>query len=370
MVGVKTSSWILAGLCALAPALAGCAVQGAAAPPAAGSRAAGSPAAGSRGAGSRAAGSRAAGAVSGAAAGAGSAPTLVTEPAAHPIQPFLRLIAGARHRVDLTMYDLADAQIERALAAAARRGVAVRVLLNGGYYSGRTSTNSAAFGYLSAHGVPVHYSAPYFAYTHQKTLTVDGRRTAIMTLNFTSRYYANTRDFAVIDARAKDVQAIERVFAADWRAQALTPSAGAGGLVWSPGATTALVRQIASARRSLDVESEELTDAPAIAAICAAARRGVDVRLVMTYDSEWLTAFGQLKSCGARIRVYHGEHPIYIHAKLIEADHRSVLIGSQNLTPTSLQRNRELGILTTSPAVVRGVSATFDNDFRGATPPP
>ncbi len=35
--------------------------------------------------------------------------------------------------------------------------------------------------------------------THQKTITVDGDVSAVMTLNLTSEYYSTTRDFAVID---------------------------------------------------------------------------------------------------------------------------------------------------------------------------
>jgi phosphatidylserine/phosphatidylglycerophosphate/cardiolipin synthase-like enzyme len=294
--------------------------------------------------------------------------TLLVAPSADPAAPFVAMIAGARRHVELTMYELQDPEVEDALVAAALRGVAVRVLLNRGYYSHRTSANDGALAFLRARHVPVRLSSSSFAYTHQKTLIVDGRRAAIMTLNFTRRYYATTRDFAVLDPNGADVAAIEAVFDADWRARAIAPSTGAGGLVWSPGATDAFVTMIGSARQSLDVESEELTDRSAIAALCAAARQGVAVRVVMTYDPAWLPAFAQLRGCGARIHVFHGEHPLYIHAKLILADRRRALISSQNLTPTSLERNRELGIVTTAPAVTTPAARTFDSDFRQAQP--
>jgi len=172
---------------------------------------------------------------------------LVAEPQAGA-GPFLAMIASAHRSIDLTMYELFDRQIEHALAAAAHRGVDVRVLLNGGYYSEQETTNRAAYRYLSADGVHVHYSPTYFALTHQKTLTVDDRESAILTLNFDDRY-ASTRDYAVIDRQPADVAAITAAFDADYAHQQLTPSTGTGDLVWSPGrgaATTVLNR---SARR-------------------------------------------------------------------------------------------------------------------------
>lgn len=79
----------------------------------------------------------------GADATAASQLSLVAEPQAG-VRPFTTLIGGARHTIELTMYELYDRTVERDLAAAAARGVDVRVALNGGYYSGHTSNNDAA----------------------------------------------------------------------------------------------------------------------------------------------------------------------------------------------------------------------------------
>lgn len=63
---------------------------------------------------------------------------------------------------------------------------------------------------------------------------------------------------------------------------------------------------------------------------------------------------------------------LYIHAKAIVADagragHRA-LVGSQNFSVASLDYNRELSILTASPAVVAPVSATIARDYAGGSP--
>ena len=98
--------------------------------------------------------------------------TLITEPQ-NGIAPILSAITGAKHQVDMVMYEDSDSQVNAALVADVKRKVAVRVLLNGGYYSqGNFPQDAAAYSYLKAHGVPVRWTPKYFALTHQKTLIV------------------------------------------------------------------------------------------------------------------------------------------------------------------------------------------------------
>ena len=54
---------------------------------------------------------------------------LYTEPAAG-FSPVYRLIRHARHYIDLTMYEFSDPRAARDLAAAAQRGVTVKVILD------------------------------------------------------------------------------------------------------------------------------------------------------------------------------------------------------------------------------------------------
>lgn len=137
------------------------------------------------------------------------------------------MINGARTSIDLTMYELFDQRVEQALIAAQHRGVDVRVLLNGGYYSEHEATNVHAYSYLHRHGVDVRYAPTFFALTHQKTLTVDDRESAIMTLNFDG-LYSSTRDFAVLDTQPADVAAIVAAFNADYAGRRGTASTAAG----------------------------------------------------------------------------------------------------------------------------------------------
>jgi cardiolipin synthase len=293
----------------------------------------------------------------------GPTPTVIAEPSSG-VTPILRLVTGARHSLTLTMYELRDQQVEQALVAAHARGVTVRVLLDKGYYGHGYNENRAAYSYLQGHGVSVRYAATYFAYTHQKTLTADGSVAAIMTLNFDG-LYPSTRDYAVIDRRATDVKAILTVFNADWSHEQLaSPPTAGGDLVFSPHAAASFTALVTGARSSIELESEELAYKPAIIDLCAAARRHVKVRIVMTYEHEWLAALRSLARCGAGVRVYHGQS-YYIHAKLLLVDGHRALVGSQNLTTTSLDYNRELSIRLTAAAPLRSLAADFKGDYSG-----
>jgi cardiolipin synthase len=296
--------------------------------------------------------------------------SLITEPGPGDT-PFVALIDSARHSVEVTMYELTDELVEQALVAAASRGVRVEVLLDHGQYGAGRALNDGAYDYLAAHGVSMAWAPAYFALTHQKSILIDRRVAAIMTLNLTPEYYESSRDYAVLDYRPADVAAIAQTFNADVRQQRLAPSAGSGDLVWSPGAQTPIGALIAHAQHSLEIESEEMDDPAITGELCQAARRDVRVQVLMTYQSAWRSALTYLTRCGAQVRTYPPSASgaaLYIHAKLVRVDSSTIFIGSQNLSHQSLTDNRELGIITHSPPILASTGNTFSADFAGAQP--
>ena len=300
-----------------------------------------------------------------AAAGAGTLRVLV-EPAAG-VGAIYKLITGAKSSVDLTMYELRDTTAEDDLAADAKRGVDVRVILDQNLEKSR---NTATYDFLSAHRVHVTWADSGTTY-HQKTLTVDGTTSVIMTLNMVSEDYSGTRDFAVVDTRPADVHAIVATFNADFAHRSITPPDGAD-LVWSPtNSQASILAVIDGAKHTLSVENEEMDDATITSALAAAARRGVDVKVVMTAESEWDSAFNQLVKAGVHVRLYaDSDNVLYIHAKAVVADagrsDQQVFVGSENFSTASLHYNRELGLRTTGKAVIAPINATLAADYAGA----
>jgi cardiolipin synthase len=293
--------------------------------------------------------------------------TLLSEPQAGVGQIY-QLINGAKSSIDLTMYELIDTTAEGDLAAAAKRGVDVRVILDQHL---EMSRNTATYNFLKAHKVHVTW-APSGTTYHQKTLTVDDKTSVVMTLNMVSADYAGTRDFAVIDTSKSDVTAIVATFNADFAHKKITPPDGAD-LVWSPtNSQAAILAVISSAKHTLSVENEEMGDSTITKALEAAARRGVDVKIVMTAQSSWDSAFNALVKAGAHVRTYRDSSKVlYIHAKAVVADAGSsdeqMFVGSENFSVASLRENRELGIRTTNNQVIVAVATVLGDDYAGGT---
>ena len=290
--------------------------------------------------------------------------SLIVEPGAG-FSPVYNLIDGARHSIDVTMYEFSDDTAEHDLAAAAQRGVRVHVILD----QREQSVNSAAYSYLGSHAVKVTWSSPKYRYTHQKTVIVDGAEAVIMTANLTSQYYATSRDFLVVDTGRADVAAITAVFDADFTQTAVHPGDGSD-LVWSPtDSEDQLLGFINGATSSLRIYSEEMGDTTVENALVRAAERGVDVQVCGENQSgEYDRAYSKLARAGIRISYYNSPAGFYIHGKVVEADygtaHGKVFIGSENFSNTSLNDNRELGLIISSHAVMSAIASTFAADFR------
>jgi phosphatidylserine/phosphatidylglycerophosphate/cardiolipin synthase-like enzyme len=295
--------------------------------------------------------------------------TLVTEPADN-YQQIYTFINSATTTLDMTMYELTDTTAEQDLAADAARGVKVRVILDTNL---EKSSNTTAYNYLAAHGVSVVWANTTYAATHQKTITVDSTRSAVMTGNLTSQYYSTSRDFAVIDTNQVDVKVIEKVFNADFAHTAITPTDG-DNLVWSPtDSENQMLDVINSATGTLQVENEEMGLAAVTTALENAAKRGVNVEVIMTnsYD-DYVTEFDALKAAGVHVSTYDEDASLYIHAKVILADYGTsaaqVFVGSENFSNASLNKNRELGLILTDSAVLSSIHTSLTSDFNGATP--
>jgi phosphatidylserine/phosphatidylglycerophosphate/cardiolipin synthase-like enzyme len=282
-----------------------------------------------------------------------------------------KLITSARRSVDLTIYTLRDLTAEGDLAADAKRGVNVRVILDQHL---EKKVNTATYNYLRSHGVHVAWAPKTVTY-HQKTLTIDDTTSVIMTLNLVTADYAGTRDFAVIDTGRADVAAIVATFNADYggRFKGFTPPDGAD-LAWSPtNSQDVILSVISGATRTLAIENEEMGYPKVTNALIAAARRGVSVTVTMTDQKTWHDAFRALTKAGVHVRTLRDSKKVlYIHAKAIVADAglpgQQVFLGSENFSRASLLRNRELGLRTAQPAVISTVNAALARDFASATP--
>lgn len=302
----------------------------------------------------------------------------------------LQAIAAARRSILLESYIFAHDHIGRRLAdaliAAKARGVVVRVLLDavGMRYSLPTSAS-----YLRSQGIDVagfngnvvaRLRLPYANLrTHRKILVVDGATAFAGGMNirqsFTTEFAGTTPELDThFQLRGPVVADLFAVAAEDWH---FTTGEQLQGAAWRmaevAAATTApvfiqpipsgpddaleanhkmLMGAFSIARRSIRIMSPYfLPDRELISALTTAARRGVDVDVVVPgqnniaiVDRAMTAQFNQVVRSGCRVWRAHGP---FNHSKLLTVDSVWAFVGSSNLDPRSLRLNFEidLGVL-------------------------
>ena len=112
-------------------------------------------------------------------------------------------------------------------------------------------------------------------------------------------------------------------------------------------------------------------------ALVAAARRGVQVRLLLQGKADYRVAalaaqvlYDEMLACGVRIFEYL---PAFLHAKVAVVDDHWATVGSSNIDPLSLLVNLEANVVVDDPLFVETLAAELDRDFadsREVTAPP
>ena len=282
-------------------------------------------------------------------------------------QPVLDYIAAAQRSLDVEIYEITDRRILTALEAAAGRGVQVRVMAEP--RPGDKPVNASAIADLAQRGVLTRDSSPSFRLTHEKAMVADGTSALVMTMNLVAETFSGSRDFAMLDTEPADVAEIESVFESDWDHSPAALSDPI--LLWSPeNSRTRLLSLLNSATSTLDIYAEELTDRDILTALTAATAAGVDVHLLMTDTGTHDPARpgrAALVAAGAQVRL---QPKPYVHAKVVIADGAAAFVGSENFTASSLDVNRELGLITFDAASIGRLSGTFEQDWSRATPAP
>jgi cardiolipin synthase len=293
----------------------------------------------------------------------------------------LEAIDQARERVWLSTYIFETNRSGRrfidALANAERRGVDVRVLLDG---VGELYALPWAGQLLRERGVRTErFMRPslwpprldFNLRNHRKILAVDGEVAFIGGMNIGDRHLlgagATRNPVADLHFRVLGpvVNQIETVFAEDWRfvaGEVLVPTRMDGREPAGPSLCRAftdgpnedldtlsliLNGAVSSATRRVDVMTPYFIPPPAlVAAMQTAALRGVHVRVLLPARSnlrfvDWATRnmLGELLAFGVDVRY---QPPPFVHAKLFVIDGHYAIIGSANIDPRSLRLNFEL----------------------------
>lgn len=276
------------------------------------------------------------------------------------------LIDSAKTSLDIQMYLWTVKPLANKVVAAKQRGVAVRVIMDPDELG-----NNAVEPIFDSGGVTWKNAGSLYSFSHAKYMIVDKAQAAIMSMNFNLDAMDTERNYGAIDKDVEDISDLQAIFEYDWKlangATTLPPvDLKCTRLIVSPtNSKQRLLEHIASAKTSLDIEIMYLSEGDIRDAIIAAKSRGVNVRVIIEDPMD--TSVPALKTAG--IPVKQPPSSIYLHSKLIIAD-SVAFIGSENMSFTSLAKNREVGVLAFEPAAFAPIKTQFDSDWNASTTVP
>ncbi len=140
---------------------------------------------------------------------AGNGDSLIWSPGSE--NALLDLIASAQSSIDVYNEEMADGKITESLAAAASRGVVVRIVMT------YESSWKKAFSTLSAAGAQVRtYSASAPLYIHAKMILTDGTRAFVGSENFSVNSLEKNRELGTLVTDTGVLTRLSHTFETDW----------------------------------------------------------------------------------------------------------------------------------------------------------
>ena len=263
-------------------------------------------------------------------------------------KPILAAIEGASRTLRVKMFVFSDPGLLAAVIAAKRRGVKVRVMLNSARRSGEHD-NDATRQALERVDIDVKDANPAFNLTHEKSMVIDDGVGFVQSLNWVTRSFTETRDYAVITTRRHEVAEIVECFEADWNRRSFECRLKSH-LVWCPGHGRDRICQfIDDAKHRLFVQNERFQDMVIIERLIRATRRGVKVDIMAraphTLKREKLVeGVGGLRIMNdVGLKIHRLKH-LKLHGKMLLADGVAAIVGSINFAAGTLDGRRELAI--------------------------
>jgi len=286
-------------------------------------------------------------------------------------KPIVDAIGTAKKSLRVKMFVFSSPALLRAVVAARRRGVKVRVMLNPARKSGEED-NEDTRKKLEDAGIDVTDASPAFSLTHEKSMVVDDHTAFVKSLNWATKNLTETRDYAVATSHGREVREVIDCFEADWSRKGFRSDAE-GHLIWCPGGRDRIARFIDEARHTLFVQNERYQDAVIIERMVRAARRGVKLH-VMARPPHTLKKDKLVEGVGGLrimddvgIKIHKLKH-LRLHGKMLLADGVAAIVGSMNLTPGSFDERRELGIEVRDDGVVERLHEVAHHDWKHSHP--
>lgn len=250
----------------------------------------------------------------------------------------LRVIAGARRRLVLSLFRCDDFTVLDALAGALERGCEVEAILTKRAKGGKKRLKKLWDALEEMGAIVTRYADPVVKY-HAKYLVADESTAIVTTLNPTRKCFSRTWDAVLVTEDASVVRGLLALFRADTTGTPL-PSRRpiSRRLIIGPERSRAEMRAlIAGAKHSIRILDHKLSDPDLVGLLRERRNDGIIVSVI-------------------------GKHPmgaIEPHGKMMIIDEQRAVLGSTALSTLSLDFRREVSVVIHQPALVKQLNLAY-----------
>lgn len=287
-------------------------------------------------------------------------------------------INQAHETIYVSAYQLKDPDLAQALIDSTKRKVRVALIVEKNPYKHAFNVDDkqdVILQQLLAAGVVIYERPEYLkvshptGHHHARYLLIDSNRFLLTTGNFDETTFDHCRDFAVTFNRAahpEEFAALQQLFESDIHNLPLPSAFPASVIIGPDQQREKIVSFLRTAKKSIKLYQQYFNDPAILDEIShLIAEKQIKVELLMMayptgYDREdpSASAQDQLKSQGGDVRLIPD---FYGHARAIIIDDQYALIGTAQLSPASLDQNREVSLIIQG-SIVAQLIAQFQAD--------
>ncbi|MBY0281051.1 MAG: FAM83 family protein [Alphaproteobacteria bacterium] len=293
----------------------------------------------------------------------------------------IKEIDQAKECIQMSAYQMRDAQVADALIKCAKRGVKVELILEENPYQhafNQDNSQEVILPRLMEAGITVHSRPQYLkdlypkGHYHARYIIIDSKRFLLTTGNFDECTFDHCIDFALCfnrDAHPIEFDAIQSLFINDTHNNSQSFAVPSGVIIGPDQQREKIISFLNTATKNIKLYQQYFND-PAILEIIEKLikEKGVKVELLMMpYPTGYASdpnalAQDHLKELGGDVRLILDR---YAHARAIIIDDQSALVGTAQLSAPSLDHNREVSLIIKG-AVVSQLVAQFQRDQKSA----
>ncbi|MCD5380650.1 phosphatidylserine/phosphatidylglycerophosphate/cardiolipin synthase family protein [Candidatus Gracilibacteria bacterium] len=282
-------------------------------------------------------------------------------------------IDGAKQKVYVEVYMLTETRIKAALVKAKNRGVDVKVVLEHSPYLA-VMLNQKHFKELESKGVDIVWSNPkHYALNHSKIMLIDDEL-ILSTGNFTYSTFAHNRDLFLFSRDESTVAIFNKIFLKDYAGEEF--QIYDDNIILSPySSRSKFVTMIEGAEYEIKMYAQYLKDEKLFNILKQEAENGIKIEIILSKNgyesySEENRICGDKASTDSTCQKFVHENIVVsaindsakMHSKAILVDEKYLFIGSINFSTSSMDKNREMGLLLSNTEIITKFLKVFEGD--------